>query len=111
MLTRLAVAALSILLTACGGAGSVVGDDSGSVEPPELGACRTLSPDDIALPDNDSEVVDCSETHTAETYAVGTFPREVARGAAVDDPKLGAYIYKACTKRFGKPSSAATRAR
>jgi hypothetical protein len=102
VLSRLTVAALLILLTACGEDGPLPVQGTGSVEPPELSACRELTPDDIALPDNDSEVVDCSETHTAETFAVGTFPPEVAKGAAVDDPKLGAYIYDVCNKRFGK---------
>ena len=105
MLSRWAApaAALMLVLTGCGQPGSADGDEnSDSVAAPALGACRMLSPDDIAEPDNSSEVVDCSEEHTAETFAVGTFPQDVAAGADVDDPNLGAYIYETCAERFGR---------
>lgn len=102
MLPRLAAsaAALVMLLAGCGQAGS---DDSGSdsrAEPPELGDCRVLTPEDIGESSNDDDVVECSEEHTAETFAVGTFPAELAKGAEVDDPELGAHIYTTCSKKF-----------
>ncbi|HSE08650.1 MAG TPA: septum formation family protein [Nocardioidaceae bacterium] len=98
MLPRLAVVALLLPLTACGEA--AVSDEEGPVEAPALGACRVLDPEDIAQPINDSETVDCSEEHTAETFAVGDFPEKLTKGLDVEDPELGAYIYNTCNKRF-----------
>jgi hypothetical protein len=99
VLSRLAAASMLLVLTACGeGVGSVSGGDP--VEAPELGACRVLTPEDIAQPDNATETVDCADDHTAETFTVGTFPQKLAKGADVKDPDLGAYIYETCTKKF-----------
>lgn len=105
MLSRLAApaAAMLLLLTACGDRGAS-GDEAAAdaVEPPELGACRVLGPEDIAEPDNAGEVVPCGADHTAETFAVGTFPADVAKGAEYTDPDLGAYVYENCSLRFEK---------
>lgn len=101
MLPRLATAALLLVLAACGQAGARSEDDAADqVEVPKLGACRVLAPEDIGRPFNDSEVVDCTAEHTAETFAVGTFPKNLAGHVEADDPKLGAFIYHTCTKRF-----------
>jgi hypothetical protein len=70
-----------------------------TIEPPQLGACRVLTPDDVAESSNASEVVDCAEEHTAETFAVGTFPPAVA-AKGIDDPALGAHIFDTCSERF-----------
>jgi hypothetical protein len=68
---------------------------------PVLGACRILAPDDVARPSNSSPVVDCARRHTAETFAVGTFPDDVApEDADLDDPELGKYAYDVCSERF-----------
>lgn len=67
--------------------------------PPELGACRVLTPDDVARPSNDTEVVDCAEEHTAETYAIGELPAEL-RDADYDSSELGAWAYQTCSDRF-----------
>ena len=101
MLSRLGApaVALAVLLSGCGGVGSP-DTEVGSVEAPTIGACRELTPDDIGQPTNASGVVDCSEEHTAETFAVGTFPDEVAAKKDVQDPDLGAYIYDTCSKKF-----------
>ncbi|HEU4514461.1 MAG TPA: septum formation family protein [Nocardioidaceae bacterium] len=103
MLTRLAApaAAMLLLLTACGDGGAS-GDEAGAdtMERPELGACRVLEPEDIAEPDNAGEVVPCGTAHTAETFAVGTFPADVAKGAEYTDPDLGAYVYESCSTKF-----------
>ncbi len=104
MLTRLAApaAAMLLLLAACGDGGASDGTDADAVEPPELGACRVLAPGDIAEPDNADETVPCGRDHTAETFAVGTFPPAVARGAEYSDPDLGAYVYETCSPKFEK---------
>ena len=105
MLSRLAApaTALLVLLSGCGatdGSEQDAGDEP--IEVPKLGACRQLTPDDIAETSDDSEVVPCRAEHTAETFAVGTFPAEVAKGADHTDPDLGAYVYQTCSERFEK---------
>ena len=67
---------------------------------PELGACRALKPEDVTKPSDESDTVDCSEPHTAQTFVVGSFPENVTRGTSYDSPDLGAYIYEECTGRF-----------
>lgn len=102
MLPRLLppVVVLTMLaLAACTGASS--GEQTGGpvvLEAPELGACRALTPDDVSQPDNASPVVDCAEQHTAETFAVGTFPKQLR--SDIEDRKLGAYVYKRCQRKF-----------
>ena len=49
-----------------------------SVEMPELGACRTLSIDDLSLPSDATRTVDCDVVHNAQTYAVGKLPDALA---------------------------------
>lgn len=93
----LLVALLLLALSACSqGSG---GGTSDSVTPPALGACRVLAPGDITKSTNDTETVPCKDKHTAETFAVGTFPADVA-GSKVDDAALGGYIYPRCQKKF-----------
>lgn len=70
-----------------------------TADPPQLGACRLLTPDDVAQSSNDSPAVPCSKRHTAQTFAVGTFPGNVADDGPEDDG-LGAYVFKTCDKRF-----------
>ena len=94
------LAALLLVLTGCALGGSEDDEGSGSIAAPRLGSCRMLTPEDVAQPDDDSPVVDCSEEHTAETFAVGSFPRGVAAGEEVGSPRLGQYIYDACNRRF-----------
>ena len=54
-------------------------DQVDAVDAPELGACRVLTPEDVAEPDNATKAVDCAEEHTAETFAVGDLPERVRR--------------------------------
>lgn len=97
MLLRAVAAVLLVVLTGCSAAG---GDEDGevSLEPPQLGACRLLTPADVKATSNDSPVVSCRQRHTAETFAVGTFPD--ALGGDLDDPRLGAHVFEVCDQRF-----------
>ena len=70
-----------------------------SVETPELGACRVLTPDDVAQPTNATRVVDCAQPHTSQTYAVGELPSSL-QDADYDSKDLGAWAYQTCSKKF-----------
>jgi len=72
-----------------------------AVEAPELGACRVLTLDDIAQPSTATKVVDCTDAHTAMTYAVGSLPEEL-EDAAYDADELGAFAFERCTTKFAK---------
>jgi hypothetical protein len=99
----LRTACIALLLIALGGCtGSSSGGDSGQavMTAPKLGACRMLTPDDIQHPSNADPAVACTSDHTAETFAVGTFPAGLAHKDDPDDPALGAYIYHQCQPRF-----------
>lgn len=102
MLHRLLVPALLTVLGACSVdiAGSAENGQV-SLDPPELGACRLLTPQDIQRPSNQTEPVPCKENHTAETFAVGEFPDDVA-GDDIDDPALGAHVFDTCERKFRK---------
>lgn len=88
------VAALSLSLTGCGEEEAPADE-----EPPTLGACRVLTPEDVAKPSDTTETVDCEEPHTAETYAVGQLPDSFA-DAEYGDEELGAWAYSTCSKAF-----------
>jgi hypothetical protein len=94
----LAVLALvaSLALSACGDTNAAPAADK---EPPTLGACRVLTPSDVAKASNSSPVVECSEEHTAETFAVGDLPEEFD-DVEYDDADLGAWAYRTCSKEF-----------
>jgi hypothetical protein len=70
-----------------------------AVEAPELGACRELTPEDVAAPSNATRTVSCSDPHTAQTYAVGQLPDSLA-DAAYDDREVGAWAYDTCSQKF-----------
>ena len=108
-LTRLLVALTLAVLVLAGcrqgpGAGPEAGPDSDprqvdALPAPELGACRRLTPQDVAAATNATRTVDCREPHTAQTYAVGTMPGALA-DAGYDDRAVGAFAYDTCSKRF-----------
>jgi hypothetical protein len=97
-----ALAALT-LLTACGGepGPNVDPEQVDTVETPELGACRMLTPDDVAEPSNASRTVDCAEKHTAQTFAVGELP-ESLDDVGYDDNAMGEFAYQTCSSQFQK---------
>jgi len=95
---RFAILALAacVILTGCGDGNAAPAADG---KPPVLGACRILTPQDVAKPANATKVVACAEKHTAETFAVGDLPDEF-EDADYGDAKLGAWAYRTCTKGF-----------
>jgi hypothetical protein len=111
VLPRLAVPAaalLLLLLSACSQGAS--GDDDGgpgeapvparqarTVTSPVLGACRLLTPADVAESTNVSPAVDCDQAHTAQTFAVGSFPEKIVDQG---DEELGAYVFRTCDAKF-----------
>ncbi len=75
-------------------------DQLDAVEPPQIGACRMLEPEDTdSQASNATKTVECSEDHTAETYAVGPLPAAFDE-ADYDDPALGNYAYRTCSSAF-----------
>lgn len=86
------------LLAGCGDEPEPPADEI-VLTPPADGACRVLTPEDVERPDNDGDVVDCTEPHTAQTYAVGDLPATFAE-AEWDDRRLGAFAYRTCSRAF-----------
>ena len=83
------------------GTGGQPGEETGTIEAPDPGACRVLEPADIAEASNDAEPVDCAEPHNAETFLVAPFEDELA-DAEYDDERLGQVVYDRCTRGFMK---------
>lgn len=76
------------------------GESTDALRAPETGVCRLLTAEDLAEASNSSEPVDCTDDHTAETFAVGVFPKQVSRAADRDDPELSAHISQVCAENF-----------
>ncbi len=72
-----------------------------AVAPPALGACRRVTPDDVAAASNATPTVDCAQPHTAQTYAVGPLPSGLEE-APYGDKQAGAFAYDACSEKFLK---------
>ncbi len=97
---RTVLAALLLLAVGACSTGQADAGGSGSTTPPEVGDCRVLKPADLAKSTNSSPVVSCTTAgHTAETFAIGSFPAGVS-GDKIDDQALGAYVYPRCQQRF-----------
>jgi hypothetical protein len=92
------LALLAITLSGCLGR---TGDATTSADlaAPVLGACRALTPDDVGKPTNSTEPVSCQQPHTAQTFAVGSLPDELAN-AAYDGARVVAFAYRTCARRF-----------
>jgi hypothetical protein len=86
------------LLTGCLGTsmGHKSTDDTAA---PDLGVCRVLTPEDVTRPSNDSDPVDCSQKHTAQTFAVGPLPPGFAN-ATYDSDHVTSFAYRYCSTRF-----------
>jgi hypothetical protein len=96
---RTCLAALVLLLLAgCASAPLRPASEESTASPPELGSCHVLEPDDVAAPAPTGEAVDCSEPHTAQTFAIGTLPDST--GADYDDRGHGEWIYPRCERAF-----------
>ena len=70
-----------------------------SVEVPELGACRTLTADDVAQASDATRTVACGTKHTAQTYAVGQMPAELGE-EDYDSAAVGAFAYETCSSQL-----------
>ncbi|KQY54605.1 MULTISPECIES: septum formation family protein [unclassified Nocardioides] len=93
-----------LVLSGCGnddGSDRVDPAQLDAVEAPELGACRDLEPGDVEKSSNATKTVDCAETHTAETYAVGPLPATYDE-ADYDDDGLAQFAYERCSGQFEK---------
>ena len=106
-------AALLVLLAGCSGTTPARTQSvARAAEVPETGACRDLAASAISRSADATATVDCSKDHTAETFAVGEFPKAVA-AAGYDDRALGRYMYRTCGAAYlrflGGDDSAALR--
>lgn len=98
------VVAVLVMLAACSSeppGDNTDPDQVDSVEAPELGVCRVLTPEDVAQASNATRTVTCTDEHTAQTYAVGEMPGEFD-DAGYDNRELGAWAYNACSTEFEK---------
>jgi hypothetical protein len=73
--------------------------DSADQTPPQLGVCRLLTAHDVSQPSNDTAPVSCDQPHTAQTYAVGQLPADLAH-ASYDGADVASYAYRVCSQRF-----------
>jgi hypothetical protein len=89
---------LALGLSGCIGA-SQAKPSAAETAAPDLGVCRLLTPDDVAQPSNDTAPVACDQPHTAETYAVGSFPEQFAQTSYADG-SLAAFAYQTCSSKF-----------
>lgn len=113
VVAALAALLLSPALVACDGSplsedvpdvpDALPGGGPADVEPPETKACRVLDAEAIAAASDDTDTVECSETHNAETFYVGELDKaDGADDLAYDDPSLGARVYEECNARYIK---------
>lgn len=92
-----------LLATGCGSdlAADVDPKQVDATAAPATGACRVLEPQDVGQPTDATRTVPCTERHTAETYAVGVLPAELA-DAAYDSKEVALAGYHACNDAFAK---------
>lgn len=92
-----ALLAVLVLMSGCDGP-SPEAEPSDHAEPPTLGACRDLTPEDVTAPTDDSPPVPCTEEHTAETFLVGEVP--ASTGRTYDSRTHGSHVHRACSQAF-----------
>jgi Septum formation len=114
---RLAAGLALVALAGCGKAGDLVttdpaegpsespttqsSEDSAGAAAPKMGACRQLVLEDIAPPTNDTPTVPCRKRHTAETYYVGAWPKQLVTAASgLDDQALEDYVFEQCDRAW-----------
>lgn len=73
------------------------GSESVSVATPSVGSCRELVQSDLPKESNDSEAVDCSQTHNAETFLVGSFAGSSVTDTA-DQAAMDRHVSTSCRK-------------
>lgn len=100
--SRLVTAALGVVLlgltAACSSAPLGPAEPAAAEDPPAVGSCYLLDAAAVAEPSHTGDPVDCSEPHSAETFAVGTLPESL--GQDRDDPALGRWVYPRCQRAF-----------
>lgn len=101
LVSLLPLLVVAALIAGCGSKGSSDTDPAqvDSTTAPDVGACRLLTPDEVAQTSNATRTVNCSRAHTAQTYAVGSLPSRFAH-ASYDDASLAAYAYRTCSRTF-----------
>lgn len=101
-LATVALLAMAAVFGACGSEGQGENTDPDlvdSLEVPATGLCRQLTPEDVAMAANATRSVECTEEHTAETYAAGELPGTFD-DADYDDEELGRFAYSTCSTEF-----------
>jgi hypothetical protein len=84
-----------------GGVGGPLGMGGGAdTDPPDAKACRAIDVETIKAASDDSDTVDCSEPHNAETFYVGELTD--ADDLAYDDPEVAAQVFDQCQPRYLK---------
>lgn len=102
VLRWLSLAVLLTLLVACGKdqqGENVDPDQVDATELPATNACRNITPLDLSNASNASRIVDCTKTHTAETFLVQALPEQFD-DAAYDDRSIGIYASQTCAPAF-----------
>ncbi len=102
-----AVAAAALLLATLSACDAKDAEElvPGDGKPPDLsapavGPCRDLDAETVAAPSDDTEPVDCTRRHTAQTFLVGSFDAAATKDTAYDDEALGAQVARTCGPRF-----------
>ena len=78
----------------------VPGGEPADLSAPDNGLCRDLDTDAVKALSDDTDPVDCSKEHTAETFHVGSFDETATKDAEYDDPQLAATVSRTCRARF-----------